>query len=232
MLKAVHAGTGHFTGAHGIGNVPFERNFLFAGFLRNREDGFAGNKRLQLDEIRATLLQLDDRASPVFRSRHSDRAGEARLRAIEHGSRSHDARTQQSPALDVIPPGLDNLQFAAHISHTGNAIRDEQRQRNFLGPRKPVAKHQVDMHVPQARDEKTAFTVQDRGSVTGVARILSRADRGDAVLFDNDDLVRANLSRADIDDVDVGDDDSVLKRPVLSLGGSRNEEKKNDDGRK
>ncbi len=78
----------------------------------------------------------------------------------------------------------------------------------------------MDVHVPQAGNQVAALGVGGR-CVAGIACVLARADGGDAVALDDDDLIGTDFSCADIDDVDVGDDQRVVEIPVLRGGALR-----------
>ena len=229
MLEAVHSGSGHFAGANGIRNVSFKRNFLFLGFGGNGEDSVARDERLQLDEINATTFQFVNGAGTIFGSGDGDGIGEARLGAIEHGAGGQDSWTDEASTLDFVAPGLNSFEIAAHIAHAGDAIGDEKRQGNFLGEGKPVAKGEMDVHVPEARDEVAAFGA-DTGSVARVTSAFA-ADGVDAIALNDDDLVAANLAGADVDDVDVGDDEGVFEGPMLLGRGSRRPKQKHREKR-
>ena len=90
--------------AHRVRHVPDERDPLLARFVGNGEDGFPRNQRLQLDEVRATLLQIVHGAAAIFRSLDRDRTGKARLRPVEHGPGHHDARADQLSSSDFLAP--------------------------------------------------------------------------------------------------------------------------------
>ena len=66
--------------------------------------------------------------------------------------------------LNLLPPLLEHIEFAAHVAHASDAVGDEQRQRDFFAARKPVAEDHVDVHVPQAGDQKFAFAI-DRDAI-------------------------------------------------------------------
>src|SRR5215469_15758630 len=102
MFEAFHAGIGHFGGANGIGHVAFEGDLLLFCFVGDGEDGFAGDERLKLDEIRAPVFQISDSASPVFWRRNWDGAWKTRLRTIEHRSRRVDVRSDEMPSFNLI----------------------------------------------------------------------------------------------------------------------------------
>ena len=84
----------------------------------------------------------------------------------------------------------------------------------------------MDVHIPEAGDEIAALCA-DAGSVARIASALA-ADGVDAIALDDDDLVVANLARADVDDVDVGDDEGVFEGPML-LGRGRARPKQEHD---
>ena len=212
--------------------MPLERDFLFAGFLGNGKNGFARDKRLQLDEVRAALLQLVDRTPAVFGSCNRDRTGKARLGPIQHRTGGHDARSQHAPAFNLVPPGLNGCEVAAHVANAGDAVGNEKWQGNFLSPREPIAKNKVHVHVPQTGNQKRASAVQNYGSVARITSLLAGADRGDAVPFNDDDLVRMDFAGPHVDDIDVGDDRHVLKRPILASGRPPAEKQKQEEGPK
>ena len=84
--------------------MAFERDVLFIGFLGDGEDGFAGDERLQLDEIRAATLEIGDGATGVGGRGDGDGTGETRLGAIEHRTGSEDARADEASGIDVFAP--------------------------------------------------------------------------------------------------------------------------------
>src|ERR1700730_7138858 len=100
MLETFHSRFRHFSRADGIGHVALEGDLPFPGFVGNSKDSVARDERLQLDEIRAAVLQIGDGAARVVRSGNGDRTWETRLRAIEHGAGRVDARADEATGFD------------------------------------------------------------------------------------------------------------------------------------
>ena len=63
------------------------------------------------------------------------------------------------PGGDFLPPLLQYIEFAAHVTHAGHAVGNEQRQRDLLTMREPISEHGVDVHVPKAGDEKLSRAI-------------------------------------------------------------------------
>src|SRR5215472_2413965 len=228
VFEAVHTGVGHFAGADRIGDVAGKGNFLLAGFFDGSENGIAGDQRLKLDEVGAGLFEVVDGAAGVFRRGNGDGTRKARFRAVEHGAGGHDPRTEEAAAFDFVAPILYGFEVAAHVANAGDSIGDEKRQRDLLGTGKPIAEFEMDVHVPETGDEVRAAGVDVGGSVAWIMRGFAGAGVEDSILLDDDDLVRTNLAGADVHDVGVRDDHSVLQGPALGGKGQAHERNQKD----
>src|SRR5580700_1670930 len=66
MFDAAHARIGGFLSAHLKWQVPRERYVLLPGFVRNRKKDLLRRHRNDLDELRATALQIANRGPRLF----------------------------------------------------------------------------------------------------------------------------------------------------------------------
>lgn len=230
VLEAVHAGVGHFAGTDGVGNVTFKGDVLFFGFFGDGEDGVARDEGLQLDEVRAALLEVVDGFAGVFGRGDGDGAGETGLGAVEHGAGGDNARAGEFAVFNLVAPFLDDGEFAAHVANASDAVGDEQRERNPLRSGKPVAEDEVDVHIPEPWDEIAAASAGG-GRIARVTHGFAWTDVADAVFFDDYDLTGKDGAGADVNDVDVGKDECVLERPILGASWSDVGKEKTENGK-
>jgi hypothetical protein len=104
------------------------------------------------------------------------------------------------------------LRLAPHHSDACYAISDEQRQVVFV--------IQVDMHIPQAGDEKLSRSV-DHARRLGDCGLRSLPDDGNTVPDDHDCCVGFWGSSSRVNDCDVSDYQGPLAVTVLLLRGER-----------
>ena len=223
MLEAFHPRIRHFARSDGIRNVALERNFLFFGFVGDGENRVARNERLQFDEIGAAFFEVVDSAARVVGSGDGDGTWETRLGAVEHGAGSENARTNEAAGFDFVAPVLEDFQLAAHVANAGNAVGDEERKRDFLRAGKPIAENQMNVHVPQAGNEKESAAIEG----WRVARILdglAGTDRFDVILVEDDGLILQQRAGAHVDDGNVVEDEQIVERRFL--GQQRSAQKK------
>ena len=169
---------------------------------------------MQLDEIGAAFFEIVDGAAGVVGRADGDGAWEARLGAIEHGAGSKDARANETTGFDFVAPVLHDIELAAHVANASDAVGDEKREGDFLRGGKPIAEDEMNVHVPQAGDEKEAVAIEGR-RIARIFRGLARADRRDVIFFENDGLIGLQRACAHIDDGDVVEDEQIVGRRFL-----------------
>src|SRR6266446_4320478 len=154
MLETFHARFGHFGSADRVGHVACKGDLLFFGLVSDGEDCVAWDERLQLDEVRAATLEVGDSAARIVWRGNGDGTWKTRLRAIEHGPRGINVRADEAAGCDFAAPGLNDVEFTAHVANACDPVGDEERQRNIFRARKPIAKCEMNMHVPETGDHE------------------------------------------------------------------------------
>src|SRR5258706_11726711 len=108
-------------------------------------------------------FEVVDWLSSFFWTCDRERTREARFGSIQHRSGNNHARTHDRAGGSLPAPLQQRIQVASHISDAGDPIGYEERQPDFLTSGNPITEDRVDMHIPQARDEKLAFGIQHAG---------------------------------------------------------------------
>src|SRR5215470_766392 len=215
MLEARHARVGHFGRANGIGHMAFECDALFFGLVGDGEDGVAWDKRLQLDKVGVAVFQIGDRTPRVVRRGNENRAWKARFGTIEHWSGGKDVWPDEATEFNFGTPTLHDLKFTAHVTNFGDTICDEEWKRNVFGSGKPIAENQMHVHVPQAGDQKESSAI-DASRGAWILCKFCGTDRENTLPFKGDSLIRPHRACADVDDVDMVEDEEVVRRRLLS----------------
>jgi hypothetical protein len=63
---------------------------------------------------------------------------------------------------DLLTPAKQHRNFAAHIAYAGDAVCNQEGQDNVPSTRKPVSKSAMNVHVPQAWNQKLAFAIDNK----------------------------------------------------------------------
>ena len=95
------------------------------------------------------------------------------------------------------------MQIAAHVAHTCDSVGDKQRQNDFLASWNPIAKVGVNVHVPQAGDEKLAAPIHDLRISPRLVR--RRLDCDDVSIANDHHLIRFRGASSYINHSDVCD---------------------------
>jgi hypothetical protein len=171
-----------------------------------------------------------DGAAPVIRILDRDRAGKARLRAVEHGTGHDDARAEQRFRLNLFLPLLEYVEVAAHVAHPRDAVSDEQRQRDFFAAREPVAEDHVDVHVPEAGDEKFPFAInRDAVDAARLYAIFGTHDGENPGAADQHAAMRQRLTALYVDYGDViNEQNSGAHLSCANRGGTRQEKEQEE----
>ena len=106
--------------------------------------------------------------------------GQCRIGAVDQRAGRKDDRAETPPRIDVIAklPDVRQRHVATHVADAGDAIGDQQGKVG-LGP---ALAQQVDVHVPETRDQVLALAVDAADEFGSDCR--GTADAGDAVAFD------------------------------------------------
>ncbi len=170
---------------------------------------------VHLDEIGARSVQGVDDAPCLFRTREGDAALPDRRRAVEDLSGRDEARLSQAVLGEANVGTRYEVEAAPHLPHAGHAVDEEQRSER----RKRTRPRRVDVHVPQARDEKLAGRVECK-SALWYPDTSARSDRRDAIPRHDYRHVRLGWSAGHIDDGDVGECEGTHRHAGLILAGA------------
>ncbi len=120
------------------------------------------------------------------------------------------------PAAISLRQALHDVQFAAHVPHAGDAVGNEERQRNVPRIGKPVAKNQMHVHVPQPGNQEKAAAVYDR-RVSRILCGLPWAGIGNAIALKDYGLIRLQSARANVNDRHILEHQEIGRRRILRL---------------
>ena len=159
---------------------------------------------MQLHEIIARSLLLDDRSLDFVRRRHE--------RLVDVRTNRVHARTKYATGRYGIPQ-LEDLGRAAQAQHRRHAIGDEQREQQGLLVRRVAV--EMDVHVGETRDEILPRPVDRlRAGRNGHAARIAHAC--DATVLNDDCLVVEHA--LDVHGKHVDADDGDRRRDVGLLG--------------
>lgn len=149
MLDAVNSRVRRLLGRNADRNMPRERQAELRRFIGNGEEHFARRVVVDLDEIRALLLQPANRFPCLLSGLDMQSIGKRVGRVIDHRARGHDLRPERGSRPNALAQRKDEVRVRAHITRADHALRHKQiypiRARGLV----------MRMHVPQSRDQKT-----------------------------------------------------------------------------
>jgi hypothetical protein len=106
-----------------------------------------------LDEVDAALVQKADGAPCLGRTPNHETIRGAGFVAVHERAGSPDPRTGNVVVLDSSAKPIDDRQIATHIARTRHTRGQHQRCREI------TRQCEMHVHIPQARDEELAATV-------------------------------------------------------------------------
>src|SRR5439155_22710376 len=135
----------------------------------------------------------------VYSLRASDGEAMRKTRRVtdDQGTGLDDGGTDAHAFRDLAPPPDELPDVASHVAHARDAGRDEVEQGRLAG------EGQMDVHVPESRDDELPGAVDDAGAARRLR--VSGPDRGDLSLVDDKRGVRP--ASATVDDGDVPQND-------------------------
>jgi len=180
-----------------------------ATLVDDREIVVSRDTAVHFDEVDTDLLQRADDAARLVRASRHELVGVEAL-AVQHRAGADDARTRPQSGGDLGPPSVDLAEVAPHVPNPRHAVGEEHGQ----GARLDVA--QVNMHVPEARDQELAPALQH----TGIPGWRGRRgiDAVDAAVADHDRPVPQGGTSLGVDDRHVGNRERCRGRRPLAEG--------------
>ena len=121
-------------------------------------------------------FQVADCGAAFVRPGNREQSRRLGFAAVQHRTRTINARSDQVAGVDFLPPSLQRGEIASHVAHCGHAVCDQEREERRFAPFR-IGGHsgEVNMRVAQARDEKFAATV-DHADVVRRWRLVDADD--------------------------------------------------------
>src|SRR5262245_60584302 len=110
---------------------------------------------MHFHKVDAGRSQASDRFSRFLCGSHDPPIRCGRTVAVQFGACGYNSWTNKIARLDFSPPPLNFSKLAPHVARGSHAERDQQGKRCLGGLR------QMNMHVPEPRDEKSSTAVDD-----------------------------------------------------------------------
>src|SRR3989449_7284805 len=215
VLDAALTGLGSGERPTGDRPMPDDGHVELLRFRHDCRVDLAGQQVVHLDEISAHSVQGVDDAPSLFCARERDAALPDRRRAVEDLSGRYEAGLGQAVLGEANMGTRHEVKAAPHLPHARHAVDEEQRSER----RKRTRPRRMDVHVPQARDEKLAGRVECK-SALWYPDGSTRSERRDAIPSHRYGHVRLGWSAGHVDDGDVGECEGNRRRPGLVLGSS------------
>ncbi len=134
------------------GKMADKGNVLLFGFVGDGEKGIARRHRNNLYEIGAALFEVINGGAGFLGIVDGILLGSFPAARSKERTGADDVRREKRAGLDVTLPREQGIEIAAHVTNSGDAIGEEQREKNLFAPRRiGVDARDVDVHVPEAR---------------------------------------------------------------------------------
>ena len=160
MLDAAHAGIACLDGADFERQMAGKWNVLLFAFISKSEKSIARRHGNNFDEIGATFLEVVDSGAGCGGIGDGILLGSLPPARSKERAGGNDMRPQESAGFDVALPGEESVEIATHVAHAGNAVREQQREKDLFAPgRIGVDAREMDMHIPETGKQEFSGAV-------------------------------------------------------------------------
>jgi hypothetical protein len=204
MFDAAHPRVAGFDSSDFERQVAKEGNILLFGFFSNCEKSIARWQRNDFYEIGAALFEVINSGAGFVRVVDGILLRRFLATRNEKGPGSNEMRSEEHTGFGFALPGKKNVQVAAHVTHAGDAVREQEWQKDLFAPRRiGVETRDVDVHVPKTRQQEFSGTIDGTCGFGHLDRRRS-TDSGDVASFNQDGLIGLWRSAGGVDDRHVG----------------------------
>jgi hypothetical protein len=184
VLDAALPGLDHALGRQRHWNMTDDAQSPGTPFPDDGGVGFGAEVGLDLEEIDARRRQGLDSCLHIRTRGDVAECRRVCARPVQERSRCEDPRAQEITRLHPIAERDHSIERSSHVAHADDTVREKHREHDPFGELGLWPDGQMNVHVPETRNEEPAAAVDDRGS--GRHRRVGSHERVDPPVADDD----------------------------------------------